>query len=165
MLQFIMTDLIHLAKLEREGFALRQRFQRESIQHPLTSIPAASCCQCQQPHQPRQHRVVRTLLTQKALIKSTTRWPKPLPDDVIELAFENGWFYVSLNLPLQPLFQTIQSGSLPWLCPHCAGYQSRSNLFAPSASVLTDTGDIRYVPAFVAGYMDQAEPLQQPRTI
>lgn len=165
MLQFIMTDLIHLAKLEREGFALRQRFQRESIQQPLTSSPAATCCQCQQPHQPRQHRVVRTLLTHKALIKSTSRWPRPLPDDVIELAFANGWFYVSLNVPLQQVFQSIQSGDLPWLCPHCAGYQSHSNLFAPTASILTDNGEIRYVPTFVGHYLSQAEPSQKPNTI
>lgn len=161
MLQFIMTDLIHLAKLEREGFALRQRFQRESIQQPLHHQPAAACCSCNQKHQPRQHRVVRTLVSNKALIASNNRWPKPLPDDVIELAFENGWFYVSLNVPLQRVFQTIHDGELPWLCPICAGYRSDSNLFAPSASILTDDGDIRYVPQFVAGYLEQAEQLQQ----
>lgn len=161
MLQVVMTDLIHLAKLEREGFSIRQRFQREAIPHHIPNRPAATCCGCHTPQQPRQHRVVRTLISNKALIASQSRWPKPLPEDVIELAFADGWLYLSLNIPLQQVFATIQNGELPWLCPACAGYQTERNLYAPCASILADDGSIRYVPHFV-GYAAQVGQPQRP---
>lgn len=150
MLQLVMTDLIHLAKLEREGVALRQRFLREGLAAPLGDQPAATCCKCNQLHHGRQHRVVRTPTAKYTLAASKQRWSKPLPADVIELNFSNGWFYVSLQSPLTAIFKVLQDGELPWLCPNCAGYASRSNLFAPMATILTDTAELRHVPHFMA---------------
>ena len=102
--------------------------------------PADQCVKCCQSHQPGQHRVIHN--HRVSLFANAT----PLFNQayaVEEVRLRDGWFYLSLHTPIQPVLDVLCAGRLPWLCPRCAGYSGNSNLDAPGATVLTDQGEQR----------------------
>ncbi|EKE84212.1 hypothetical protein [Idiomarina xiamenensis] len=156
MLQLVKTDLLHLQKLQQQGYSLQQRLQRWAVNEPLPQTVAQQCCQCQQPHQARQHRVVRSAPGRFVLQPSAQQWPRPLPDDLIELSFCDGWFYLSLSSPLRQIFEYLEADQLPWLCPRCAGYQGASNRYAPQATLLHDNGRLGFA-SYLVEYLKQSD--------
>lgn len=102
--------------------------------------PASTCVKCEQPHQEGQHRVIHN--QHISLFANTTPlFNQPYGTEALKLT--DGWFYLSLHVPLRPVIQTLQQGELPWLCPQCAGYDGSSNKKAPGATVLNDEGQQR----------------------
>lgn len=113
-----------------------------SIQLPVhrPTQPAQHCVKCEQAHQTDQHRVVHN---QHVSLFANAAPLFNQPYGTEEVRLRDSWFYVSLHTPLKPVLAVLQQGHLPWLCPHCAGYEGKSNLDAPGATVLTDSGEQR----------------------
>ncbi|RUO33165.1 hypothetical protein [Aliidiomarina soli] len=102
--------------------------------------PDQHCVKCRQPHQAGQHRVVHNQQI-SLFANSTPLFDQPYGTEEVRLT--DGWFYLSLHCPVKPVLQTLKAEKLPWLCPHCAGYEGISNLDAPGATILNDNGEQR----------------------
>ncbi|RUO26022.1 hypothetical protein CWE09_04660 [Aliidiomarina minuta] len=99
--------------------------------------PASCCVKCQQPHQADQHRVI---CNHKVSLFANATPVFNQQYGTEELKLQDGWFYVSLHTPIEPVIETLKQGYLPWLCPQCAGYEGASNSSAPEATILDDNG-------------------------
>lgn len=113
-----------------------------SIQLNVTrpTKPAAHCVKCQQPHQSNQQRVIHN---QHISVFANSAPILNQPYGTEEIQLQDGWFYVSLHCPVKPVLEALKAHTLPWLCPHCAGYEGSANLDAPGATLLNEKGEQR----------------------